>query len=85
MAMNIKSDDAHRLAYELSRLRGVSLTQAVTDALRQELEREKRLQRRQELAGELVEIGRRCARHLRQPVSSADHASMLYDESGLPW
>ena len=84
MGMNIKSAEAHRLAAELSRLRGVSITQAVTEAIRHELERENRRRRRQGLAESLLEIGRRCAAHVRQPVASADHARILYDDSGLP-
>jgi antitoxin VapB len=31
-----------------------------------------------------VEIGRRCAAHMRKPVSSADHGDLLYDDRGLP-
>ena len=84
MGMNIKSAEAHRLAAELSRLRGVSITQAVTEAIRQELERENRRCRRQGLAESLLEIGRRCAAHLKEPVASDDHAGILYDDSGLP-
>jgi hypothetical protein len=34
MALNIKSDEAHRLARELAEARGTTLTEAVTDALR---------------------------------------------------
>ncbi len=38
--LNIKNPEAHRLAKELARRRGVSLTAAVTDALREQLARE---------------------------------------------
>ena len=37
MALNIKSDDAHRLARELAEVRGSSLTDAVTAALTESL------------------------------------------------
>jgi antitoxin VapB len=37
MAMNIKSDEAHRLAKELAEARGSSLTDAVTAALTESL------------------------------------------------
>jgi len=84
MSLNIKSQDAHVLATQLARLRKVSLTRAVTDAVRHELEREKARRRRDTLAQQLVEIGKRCAAHLSGPVSSADHAGMLYDSHGLP-
>jgi hypothetical protein len=32
----------------------------------------------------LIEIGKRCAAHISEPVSSADHATLLYDSQGLP-
>jgi len=84
MALNIKNAEAHGLAAELARLRGVSVTQAVTDALRGELERERARKKRTGLASELVRIGKRCAEHMTGPVSSAEHGAMLYNQHGLP-
>lgn len=84
MSLNIKNSQAHELAAQLARLRKVSLTRAVTDAVRHDLDREKSRRRRDALATQLLEIGKRCAAHLSGPVSSADHASMLYDSEGLP-
>ena len=37
MALNIKSDEAHRLARELAEATGSSMTEAVTEALRRTL------------------------------------------------
>ena len=82
MSMNIKSEEAHELATELARMRGVTVTRAVTDALRSEVERERK--QRAGLAEELLRIGQRCAAHVTSPVSSQDHGAMLYDEHGLP-
>ncbi|MGA2880311.1 MAG: type II toxin-antitoxin system VapB family antitoxin [Bryobacteraceae bacterium] len=84
MSLNIKSMEAHRLARELAQLRGVSLTHAVTEALREKLDREKHRRRDKPLSTELLEIGKRCAAHVRKPVKSSDHADLLYDKSGLP-
>jgi antitoxin VapB len=84
MGLNIKNDEAHQMAAELAGLQGVSLSKAVTGAIRSELEREKRHRARTGLSRELLEIGRRCAAHIRGPVSSRDHAAILYDERGLP-
>ena len=42
MALSIKSEEADRLARELSRLTGESMTEAVTKSLEQRLEREKK-------------------------------------------
>jgi len=46
VALSIKSDEADALARELSRLTGESLTDAVTESLRQRLVRERRLRGR---------------------------------------
>jgi antitoxin VapB len=36
------------------------------------------------LAERLLEIGRECAAHLKEPYRSIDHGDLLYDEKGLP-
>jgi antitoxin VapB len=84
MSLNIKSTEAHRLARELAQLRGISLTHAVTEALREKLDRETHRRREKPLSVELLEIGKRCAAHVKMPLKSSDHAEMLYDKSGLP-
>lgn len=83
MAMNIKNDEAQRLAHRLSDLTGESLTAAVTEAVRERLERVEKSERGG-LAERLVRIGKDCAAHLKEPFRSADHADLLYDERGLP-
>jgi antitoxin VapB len=83
MAMNIKNDEAQKLARELSELTGESLTAAVTVALRERLERVQNAQGAG-LADRLLRIGKDCAAHLQEPFRSADHGDILYDEHGLP-
>jgi antitoxin VapB len=83
MALNIKNPEVHRLASELARLRDVSVTQAVLDAVQHELAREKG-RRKTALKDQLLAIGKRCAAHINGPVSSGDHATLLYDDRGLP-
>jgi antitoxin VapB len=83
MALNIKNPEVHRLASELARLRQVSVTRAVLDAVQHELTREKGRQKTA-LKDQLLAIGKRCAAHITEPVSSGDHAAILYDERGLP-
>ena len=39
MGMNIKNEEAQKLAHELSELTGESLTTAITEAVRERLER----------------------------------------------
>ena len=67
-------EDDEALATALAELRGVSVTRAVTDALKHELDREQVRSRRSGMARELVDIGQRCAAHMKGPISSADHA-----------
>jgi antitoxin VapB len=80
--LNIKSDDAYRLASELAALTGESLTAAVTAALRERLEREQRARDLETRRRRLTELATEIRSHMREPVSS-DH-SWLYDENGLP-
>ena len=83
MGMNIKNDEAQKLAHKLSELTGESLTAAVTEAVRERLERVQKAQGAG-LADRLLRIGKDCAAHLKEPFRSADHGEMLYDERGLP-
>jgi antitoxin VapB len=68
---------------ELAKLTGENQTAAITEAVRERLERVRR-QRQGGLAERLVAIGKDCAAHLKQPYRSVDHADLLYDEKGLP-
>ncbi len=84
MSFNIKNDEICRLAIELARLTGETMTGAVTVALRERLEREKRRRGADALARELHAIGQRCASLLGPGPSAAEHGDLLYDEQGLP-
>jgi len=83
MAMNIKSDEAHRLAQELAKRTGESITGAVTEAVRERLERV-RHEKGIGLAERILAIGKDCAARLKEPSRSVDHGELLYDERGLP-
>jgi antitoxin VapB len=82
-SLNLKSDEAYRLAKELSERTGKSMTAAVIEALREQLERLE-----QECKGNRLErllaIARDCAAHMQEPYRSIDHGDLLYDERGLP-
>jgi antitoxin VapB len=89
MQLNVKSHDAYRLASELTQLTGESLTAAVTLALRERLEREQKaralpVEDPEKLAEELLEIGRRCAAHMRGPLNGKAMMDELYGPDGLP-
>lgn len=58
--LNIKDAEAHALAQELATLEHKSLTQAVKDALREKLARER--DQRRGLAERLMAIGEECAK-----------------------
>jgi antitoxin VapB len=81
--MNIKNDEAQRLAHQLADLTGESLTAAITEAVRERLARE-RGKKGAAMAERLRKIGKECAAHLKEPYRSMDHGEMLYDEKGLP-
>lgn len=83
MSLNIKSEEAQNLVRELAKLTGQSLTSAITDAVRERLDRLKSEQG-SGLAEELLRIGSDCAAHMRPPFRSIDHGELLYDEKGLP-
>jgi antitoxin VapB len=82
MSLNIKSRAAHQLAAELARLTGESMTKAVTEAIRDRLEREKRKRDEDRRFAELMEIVEECAAHPRRDNRSLEE--FLYDERGLP-
>ncbi len=84
MGLNIKNDETCRLADELARLTGETMTGAITVALRERLEREKRERSAEALARELRAIGQRCAKLMGPGPSAIEHGDLLYDEQGLP-
>jgi antitoxin VapB len=83
MAINIKNEETHKLAQKLAKLTGESMTAAITEALRERLER-LRAEEGDDLAQRLVRIGQDCSAHLKEPFRSVDHGELLYDEKGLP-
>jgi antitoxin VapB len=76
--MNIKDPAVHAAAAELARRRGVSLTEAVRQAVDDALAVERA--KREGMAERLMEIGRRAAAK-QVPFLTDDD---LYDEDGLP-
>lgn len=81
MSLNIKNPEACRLAEEMAELAGESKTQAITVALRERLERERR---RDTLASDLHAIGQRCAALARPGPSAVEIGAFIYDERGVP-
>jgi antitoxin VapB len=81
--LNIKSEDAYRLASRISELTGESLTSVVIRALQAELAREEHARDREERLRRVREITADIRHHLKHPLPSSNH-DWLYDENGLP-
>lgn len=84
MSLSIKNNETCRLAGELARLTGETKTGAITVALRERLERERRHRDVNARVESLHAIGQRCAKLLRPGPSAVEHGEYLYDERGLP-
>jgi antitoxin VapB len=82
MSLNVKDPEAHKLAQLLAKETGETLTAAVTQALRERLERILRQRKKESMLADIIEIGRRGAALFQGPP--VDHAELLYDENGLP-
>jgi antitoxin VapB len=83
MGLNLKNAEAHRLAQDLAALTGESMTQAVTVAMRERLDRIRKEQNREKVLAEVREICcqfRKALGKRRLP----DVNELLYDERGLP-
>lgn len=83
MALNIKHPEADRLARELARRQGKSITEVVVHALTAELAREKKRVRTPGLAERVAAIARRYA-VLPEQDSRTDDEILGYDEHGIP-
>ena len=84
MSLNIKNEETCRLAGELARLTGETMTGAITVALHERLQRERRRRSVEARIRELRAIAERCAGLLGPGPSAVEHGDFLYDEQGLP-
>ena len=78
MAINIKNEESARLIIELSRKTGLSLTEAITVAVREKLAR---ISPSPNLEEELMALAQDTSKRLRKLT---DHAALLYNDEGLP-
>ncbi|MGA2728256.1 MAG: type II toxin-antitoxin system VapB family antitoxin [Terracidiphilus sp.] len=84
MALSLKNPETERLAKELARATGESVTRAVTIALKERLERQKP-NPKEGLAAWLDELTKRTAPLLKDLPSSDKVGDLLFDkETGLP-
>lgn len=86
MSLNIKNEDAERLARQLATATGETVTRAVAVAVRERLERlqddDRSAQARR--AARMAEIANDAGRRWVEPYRSGDHGELLYDDDGLP-
>jgi antitoxin VapB len=83
MAVSIKNRETEHLARELARQTGLSITDAITVALREQLAREEGKRTAPRMRERLLEIGRRCAALPDLDTRSAEEI-LGYNEIGLP-
>jgi antitoxin VapB len=83
MGLNIKNEEAHRLARELAESTGESMATAVTQAVRERLDRVRK-RRGMSKVERILKIARESAPLWKEPFRSVDHGDLLYDEKGLP-
>ena len=81
MSINIEDEETCRLGDELAQLTGETVTDAISVAIRERLDREREIAER---VKELHAIGQHCAKLLRSGPSAVEHGDILYDENGLP-
>jgi antitoxin VapB len=83
MALNIKNEEAHRLAQAIAEQTGETLTEAVTVALRERLESFQRKQRRAEVIRSVQDI-QEFVRSLPDLDPRSAEEILGYDAFGLP-
>jgi antitoxin VapB len=83
MPLNIRSKETEELASALAKLTGETKTEAVTQALRERIQRVRRVRAKRRLADELDEIALHCSTLPVLDRRGADEI-MGYDENGLP-
>ncbi len=85
MALSIKNPETCELVQELAQLTGESMTEAITQSVRERLERTRHRKKVEEgMADKLMRIARESAPLWKEPFKSTPHGELLYDEKGLP-
>ena len=82
--LNIKSDDAYRLASRLSELTGESLTAVVTTALQERLARVQAADDTEARLARVREITADIRARMDKPLPTSNHDWLYDDETGLP-
>jgi hypothetical protein len=89
MSLNIKNEKTTRMVRELAALKGVSLVVAVSEAVKEKLEREK-AEREQAATPRksrydlLMDFAKMYTERVKNPIHSWEMDALLYGEDGLP-
>jgi len=85
MSLNIKNAETYRLVKELADLTGESMTGAVTEAVRERLDRVRRESGEPAgMAERILAIAADMRARLPDDFFDVEHGDLLYDEHGLP-
>lgn len=85
MSLNIKNAETYRLVKELADLTGESMTGAVTEAVRERLDRvRKEAGEPAGMAERILAIAADMRARLPDDFFDVEHGDLLYDEDGLP-
>ncbi len=84
MSLNIKNAETYRLIRQLAELTGESMTGAVTEAVRERLERLTAAEQKAGMAERLHAIATDMRSRLPDDFFDIEHGDLLYDEDGLP-
>lgn len=84
MGLSLKNEETERLARELARHTGESLTLAVTLAVKERLERQRNASKREGRLERIMKIAERTAPLFKDRRPSKELFEDLYDETGLP-
>jgi antitoxin VapB len=84
MSLNIKNAETYRLIRELADLTGESMTGAVTEAVRERLERLTSAEAKAGMAERILAIAKDMHARLPDDFFDIEHGDLLYDEDGLP-
>jgi antitoxin VapB len=84
MGLNIKNAETYRLIRALADATGETMTGAVTQAVRERLERVTCDERKAGMADRLHAIAADMRARLPDDFFDIEHGDLLYDEDGLP-
>ena len=81
MALSIKNEETSMAVAKLAAITGLSLTEAIKQAVDEKLAR---LQSAEEEIEHILEIGRDCSSRLPESLKGEDHGTLLFGADGLP-